>query len=84
VRDEVPVKAECDHTFHYDCLSTLINGLFKFSNLCPNCRRPVCDRRSRRLKDDEELISVHALDEEELARVERFLQDREGDVVMTD
>jgi hypothetical protein len=84
VRDEVPVKVDCGHTFHYGCLGTLINGLSQFSNLCPNCRHPVCDRRSRRLKDDDEIISVQALEEEELARVERFLQDRQGDVVMTD
>lgn len=38
---EIPVKIDCGHAFHYGCLGTLINGLAKFLNLCPNCRRPV-------------------------------------------
>jgi hypothetical protein len=84
VQDEIPVKVECGHAFHYGCLTTLINGLRKFSNLCPNCRRPVCDRRPRRLKDGDELNSVQASDAQEQVVVERFLQYRYGDVVMTD
>jgi hypothetical protein len=84
VRDEVPVKVSCGHTFHYGCLSTLINGVSKFSNLCPNCRQEVCHRRPRRLKDGKELESAQISGAQGEAEPERFLQDMYGDVVMTD
>jgi hypothetical protein len=58
VRDEVPVKIDCGPTFHYGCLSTLINGISKFSNSCPNRRQEVCHRWPRRLKDGTEIESV--------------------------
>ncbi|KAH8628231.1 hypothetical protein IG631_18000 [Alternaria alternata] len=84
VRDEVPVKIDCGHTFHYGCLSTLINGISKFSNLCPNCRQKICSQRPKRLKDDEELQSARFPGEQDEVEPVRFLQDRYGDVVMTD
>ncbi|KAI4644894.1 hypothetical protein J4E93_005692 [Alternaria ventricosa] len=83
-QDEIPVKTDCGHAFHYSCLGTLINGLADFSNLCPNCRRPICDHRPRQLKEDDELNGVQALDLEEQAVVERFLLDRHRGVVMRD
>ena len=83
-QDEIPVKTDCGHAFHYGCLGTLINGLADFSNLCPNCRRPICDRRPRQLKDGDELNSGLASDLEEQAAVERFLLDRHRGVVMRD
>ena len=87
VRDEVPIKIECGHCFHYGCLSALINGIAKFSNLCPNCRHQICERRRRRSKDGKELESVQgdgAHDRSEDEFVGRSLQNLEGDVVMTD
>lgn len=84
VRDEVPVKIDCGHVFHYGCLSTLINGIAKFSNLCPNCRQMVCPRRPKRLKDDDELESAQIPEGPDEAGPGRFLQDRYGDVIMTD
>jgi hypothetical protein len=84
VRDEVPVKAHCGHTFHYGCLSTLINGISKFSNLCPNCREEVCHRRPKRQKDSKELESAQNSGTRDEAEPGRSLQDRYGDVVMRD
>jgi hypothetical protein len=46
-----PMKVRCGHahSFHYKCLDSLINGISDFSNLCPNCRVPICERRARRV-----------------------------------
>jgi hypothetical protein len=84
IRDEVPVKIKCGHCFHYGCLTTLINGISKFSNLCPNCRAEVCKRRPRRLKNGKKLDDAQGTEGANGAEPERFLQDRHGDVVMTD
>jgi hypothetical protein len=58
IRDGVSVKIKCGHCFHYGCLTTLIDGRSKFSNLCPNCRQEVCKRKPRRLKNGKELYNV--------------------------
>ncbi|KAG9185101.1 hypothetical protein G6011_07645 [Alternaria panax] len=84
VREEVSVKVDFSHTFHYGCVSTLVNGVFKFSNLCPNCRQKVCHRRRRRLKDNKELESTQISEVQDEVEPGHFLQDRYGEVVMMD
>jgi hypothetical protein len=84
IRDEVPVKIKCGHCFHYGCLTTLINDLSKFSNLCPNCRQEVCKRRPRCLKNGKTLDDVQAMEADgaNMGEQERYLQDKHGDFVM--
>jgi hypothetical protein len=42
------VQVPCQHCFHARCLETLVNGVSRFSNLCPNCRQQICERRPTR------------------------------------
>lgn len=87
VRDEVPVKTTCGHAFHYGCLGTLINGLAKFSNLCPYCRGKICPQREKRLKGSSKIAGEdesRGSTGEVVAASGRDLQDTQGDVVMTD
>ncbi|PSN71829.1 hypothetical protein BS50DRAFT_629954 [Corynespora cassiicola Philippines] len=83
----------CKHTFHYGCIGELINGIEEFSNLCPNCREPICQQRERKVILPANLTTelsvsdnvsdvfngyVHGSDSGETQ------SDRDGDVVMTD
>jgi hypothetical protein len=45
----IPMTVRCGHahSFHFECLDNLINGISDFSNLCPSCRVPICARRAR-------------------------------------
>jgi hypothetical protein len=42
------MQIPCGHLFHFQCLDSLINGISPFSNICPNCRQKICDRRPRK------------------------------------
>ncbi|KAF2832332.1 hypothetical protein CC86DRAFT_377514 [Ophiobolus disseminans] len=88
-REEVPVKVECAHCFHYGCLTTLINGIANYSNSCPNCRKVICPSRKKCLKDTYkfyERLAPLPEETETMVEVKRdpLLCDKEGDVVMTD
>lgn len=50
VRDVSTVawKAGCGHTFHAQCLSSMINGIQTNSNCCPLCRAEICVARKQR------------------------------------
>jgi hypothetical protein len=90
MREEVPVKVECGHCFHYGCLNTLINGISKYSNACPNCRQTVCPPQEKRLKDEYTLSQPATPNDgvsgaaSESALEASDPRDKEGDVVMTD
>jgi hypothetical protein len=88
-RDEVPVKIDCGHCFHYGCLGTLINGIQDYSNVCPNCRQKICPPRGKRQKDEHQslydapLVGAKEVEARGADAVPN-LCDKEGDVVMTD
>jgi hypothetical protein len=42
------VEAECGHSFHALCLSTMVNGIEPCSNLCPLCRAKISNARGWR------------------------------------
>jgi hypothetical protein len=48
-QSKTPMEVRCGHahSFHFECLDDLINGISEFSNLCPNCRGSICERRAR-------------------------------------
>jgi hypothetical protein len=43
-----PMKVPCGHCFHFECLEDLINGINKYSNLCPMCRQKISDPRPKK------------------------------------
>lgn len=40
---------DCEHTVGKPCLARWLNSTSRNANLCPYCRKPLCDRRTRRL-----------------------------------
>ncbi|KAH7093592.1 hypothetical protein FB567DRAFT_544930 [Paraphoma chrysanthemicola] len=89
-RADVPLILQCGHCLHYGCLHTLINGISDFSNRCPNCRKEIAPRRAKRLKDEFLSSFSSTPDPGNMASVSgredegSDLQDKDGDVVMTD
>ena len=52
---QMAMRVHCDggHIYHYDCLSTLINGIDAYANKCPVCRQEICSlRRSKPIIDE--------------------------------
>ena len=41
----------CNHIFHSECLDTWLNSALYRSNICPDCRTIICERRQMLLVD---------------------------------